>query len=254
MFDDLFVQLNSWIDSLDDFILDAQDSNTEDACLQLPDSLPSEQIAVEDPYAYAPELTTPTESDQFNSFEFNGYGNPVQDAHYWKQQQGDNSCAVVAQLSIYEAITGQDISEAEACEIAQANGWFDQQMGTNPQDVGKLLNALGIPTTQSYDASLSDIAKGLEQGDKIIVGLDASEIWSPAKDPSTGQPLEQSNAGHAVWVTGIEQAADGSINLILNDSGSPNGQMATVSAEDFLNAWQDYGNFLVIADAPAVSA
>jgi hypothetical protein len=65
-----------------------------------------------------------------------------------------------------------------------------------------------------------------------------------------GSPIEQSNAGHAVWVTGIDQQPDGSVKIILNDSGTPDGQMKAVDAEDFLNAWEDFGNFVVVADAP----
>ncbi|GFE71771.1 hypothetical protein [Chroococcus sp. FPU101] len=29
------------------------------------------------------------------------YGNPLEDAQYWRQQQGQNSCAVVAQICVY---------------------------------------------------------------------------------------------------------------------------------------------------------
>jgi hypothetical protein len=177
-------------------------------------------------------------------------GNPTEDAAHWHSQEGSNTCAVVAQLSVYEAITGIELSEDAACQIAQANGWYDPEAGTSPQDVGRLLAAFGIPTTQTYDATLEDIATALEQGDKVIVGLDASEIWYPTADATGGKPAELENVGHAVWVTGRRQEADGSIKIILNDSGTESGQMTEVDAIDFMNAWQDYGNFLVVADTP----
>jgi hypothetical protein len=186
-----------------------------------------------DPSGYAPPLGTPTE-----------------DAAHWHPQEGSNSCAVVAQLSVYEAITGIELSEDAACQIAQANGWYDPEAGTSPQDMGRLLAAFGIPTTQTYDATLEDIAVALEQGDKVIVGLDANEIWHPTPNATGEQPVELENAGHAVWVTGMRQEADGSIKIILNDSGTETGQMKEVDAIDFINAWQDYGNFLVVADTP----
>ena len=181
---------------------------------------------------------------------FEGWGNPIEDADCWQLQDGQNSCAVVAQIGVYESITGEDISEAEACQIAEENGWFDPEIGTYPENVGKLLEALGIPTEQRYEANLEDIATALERGDKVIVALDANEIWTPIRDPATGSPVEQSNGGHAVWVTGIDQQPDGSVQIILNDSGTPDGRMKAVDAADFLNAWQDYGNLLVVADAP----
>lgn len=174
----------------------------------------------------------------------------MEDGAFWEQQQGPTSCAVISQVSVYESITGIDLSEADACRIAQENGWFDPESGTSPEAMGKLLNHLGIETFSTYDADLTQIATALEQGDKVIVGLDAQEIWQPLRDPATGQPLEQANAGHAVWVTGMHQAEDGSVQIVVNDSGAPDGRMKTIDAQDFLNAWRDYGNFLTVADAP----
>ncbi len=187
----------------------------------------------------------------WNPSNFDGWGNPIADANCWQEQEGSTSCAVIAQIGVYESITGHtDISEADACRIAEANGWYDPDSGTMPENVGKILEYYGIPTEQRYDATLIDIANALEQGDKVIVGLDANEIWYPATDPVTGSSLEQSNAGHAVWVTGIDQQPDGSVKIILNDSGAPDGRMKAVDVKDFTNAWEDYGNFAVFADAP----
>lgn len=183
--------------------------------------------------------------------DFDGWGNPIQDANCWEEQDSGTSCAVVAQIAIYESMTGMEISESKACEIAEANGWYDPQMGTTGEDIGKLLEGFGIPTKQSYDATLVDIAEALEKGDKVIVGLDANEIWYPYRDSTTGHPIEQTNVGHAVWVTGIDPQPDGSIKIILNDSGTPNGKMKAIDAEDFLNAWEDFSNLLVVADTPA---
>jgi len=182
--------------------------------------------------------------------DFDGWGNPIEDAECWQQQENSASCAVVAQISVYESITGVDLCESDACAIAEYNGWFDPTAGTTPDDVGKLLEQLGIPTSQSYDATLDDITTALERGDKVIVGLDANEIWFPQRDPVTGELIEQPEAGHAVWVTGIDPQPDGSIKIILNDSGTPDGQMSVIDSEDFLNAWSDFSNFLVVADAP----
>jgi hypothetical protein len=190
-----------------------------------------------------------TPDNQWNIDEFDGFGNPAQDSEFWQQQQGQNSCAVVAQIGVFESITGTCIPEDKACEIAQQNGWFNPETGTFPDDVGKLLNELGIPTEQKYEANLEDIADALEKGDRVIVGLDAQEIWNPMRD-GDDLPIEQANGGHAVWVTGIDTQPDGSVKIILNDSGHPNGKMASVDAVDFINAWEDYGNFLVVADAP----
>jgi hypothetical protein len=179
------------------------------------------------------------------------YGDPLTDADYWREQDGAASCAVVAQISIYESLTGEYIPEADASDYAAEQGWFDPATGTFSEDTGNILEDLGIDTYRSYDNSFADLADALEAGDKPIVALDANEIWNPEYDRS-GNSLEQENAGHAVWVTGINYESDGSIDVILNDSGIPNGSASVVDYEDFMNAWSDYDSFAAIAENPFV--
>jgi hypothetical protein len=256
--DNPFSMLENWLDSESTLPDDALESKEPSEYLagdrdplQTQDSHEIEGESLSDNIVYYdPECHIFSLAADSNLSQFDGWGTPIEDANCWQQQEGSNSCAVVAQIGVYESITGVDISEVQACQIAQANGWYDPEIGTIPEHVGKILNELGIPTWQSYDATLDDIATALEQGDKVIVGLDGNEIWKPVKDPVTGSPIEQSDAGHAVWVTGIDRQPDGSVKIILNDSGTANGQMMAVDAEDFLNSWADLGNFLVVADAP----
>ena len=177
------------------------------------------------------------------------YGTPLDDAYYWRHQQGDNSCAVVAQVCVYESLTGEYISEDAASYYAQQQGWFDPLSGTPLVDTGNILNDLGIETYQQFDTSFSDLEYALTWGDKPIVALDGNEIWNPQYD-LYGNPVEQANAGHAVWVTGIDYESDGSVGIILNDSGTSSGMASVVEYYDFINAWQDFSNFVMIADNP----
>lgn len=177
------------------------------------------------------------------------YGTPFTDGNYWRQQAGDFSCAVVAQISVYESLTGNYLTEDVASTYAQQQGWFDPTSGTPLAYSGNILETLGIETYQLQNATLNDLADSLARGDKPIVGLDGSEIWNPMYD-SHGNPLDQTNAGHAVWVTGIDIETDGSVGIIVNDSGHSNGMTSVIDKYDFLNAWQDYGNFVTIADNP----
>jgi uncharacterized protein YfdQ (DUF2303 family) len=62
-------------------------------------------------------------------------------------------------------------------------------------------------------------------------------------------PVEQENAGHAVWVTGVDPEPDGSYKILLNDSGTSLGQMSAIDYWDFYNAWQDAGCFVAVVDA-----
>jgi hypothetical protein len=177
------------------------------------------------------------------------YGDPYADSFYWRQQAGDTSCAVVAQISIYESLTGGYISEYDASNYAYQQGWFDPYTGTPLEYTDNILEVLDINTYQTYDASLATLGYVLSTGNKAIVGLDGNEIWNPQYD-SYGYSLEQSDAGHAVWVTGINYALDGSVDIILNDSGSAYGNGSVIDYYDFMNAWQDYDYFLTIADNP----
>ncbi|MFH7243970.1 MAG: hypothetical protein ACHWZW_14095 [Spirulina sp.] len=195
--------------------------------------------------------TTSWASTSWGYYDPVEFGTPFVDAWYWRQQQGPASCAVVAQISVYESLTGVYISEDIAGNFAQNQGWFDPLTGTPLMYVGHILDSLGIPTIEFFGASLADLQYALAMGDKPIVGLDANEIWNPIYD-YFGNPLEQENGGHAVWVTGINYGWDGSVSIILNDSGTPNGMASEIAYADFMNAWQDYGNFVSIADNPFV--
>jgi hypothetical protein len=177
------------------------------------------------------------------------YGNPAREAPHWRQQAGGSSCAVVAQVGVYESLTGNQVSETDASNYAQSQGWFSPQTGTSIPYIGKLLNAWGIATYGGYNSTINELASALQKGDKPIVALDAYEIWYPTRD-IYGNPVEYIDGGHAVWVTGIDVKPDGSINVILNDSGTLYGKSETVSFTDFYNAWQDTGYFASIADNP----
>jgi hypothetical protein len=179
------------------------------------------------------------------------YGDPLTDSAYWRYQSGNASCAVVAQISVYESLTGGRISETSASNYAQSQGWFNPQTGTPLSYAGSILNVLGIATYGGYNKTLNYLASALAKGDKPIVGLDANEIWYPQRD-RYGNPVEQRDAGHAVWVTGIDVKLNGGIDIILNDSGTPNGKSEVVSYANFNNAWQDLNYFVTIADNPFV--
>jgi hypothetical protein len=179
--------------------------------------------------------------------DFDGVGTPLDDARHWHAQTEPNSCAVVTQGAVLESVTGVPCDEQQLSEVARRAGWYDPASGTRPADVGKLLEAHGVPCEQIRDAQITDIAAALERGDKVLVGLDGTEIAAPLRDPTTGAPVEQPDAGHCVWVTGIDANPNGSIHVLVNDPGHPAGRMAPVDLLDFLNAWDDRANHLTVA-------
>jgi hypothetical protein len=182
-------------------------------------------------------------------YDIMDYGNPYNDSYYWRKQSGQSSCTIVAQMSVYQSLTGYSVSEAAASNYAQSQGWFNPKIGTPVTYTGKLLNAYGIKTYGGFNLNLKNLAAALQRGDKPIVVLDGSEIWNPKRYPS-GTPADQKNIGHAVWVTGIDVKPNGLTYVILNDSGIGRGRSEVVRSADFYNAWRDYGYFGSIADNP----
>jgi hypothetical protein len=166
-------------------------------------------------------------------------GNPQFDSSHFHQQSYDNTCAIVAQQGILES-HGIVVSENDLMQIATENGWFSHD-GTLMKDMGGLLEYFGIDVDYASNATIHDLVIELSQGDKVIVGLDASEIWTPQSngDISNWYSAELPDQGHAVWITGID-IENGVVYM--NDSGIPNGAGRPVALNDFINAWEDFGN------------
>ena len=167
------------------------------------------------------------------------------DARAWHPQSGETDCAIAAEQGILESL-GIHCSEEELHTLAHTHGWHDPETGTHADDVGRLLEAKGVEVERGYEYHLTDLHDALQHGSKVLVGLDSNEIWHPVHGHG-GAPLEQPDAAHVVWVTGVEMGDAGDVRIVLNDSGTPDGNQLAVDATDFLNAWADFGHFTVIA-------
>jgi len=164
-------------------------------------------------------------------------GTPGEDAQFWQLQTTPFTCAVVAQLGIIEAFTGEPVSEAQLVYDATANGWLSDN-GMSPLDVGNLLDLYNIPCHVEMGATIQDLMAELTQGHKVIVGVDSGELWHQ------DFPLEdffQQAADHAIWVTGVDTSDSDNPMVIINDSGDPNGAGKAYPMADFVDAWEDSG-------------
>lgn len=154
------------------------------------------------------------------------------------------TCAVQAQRGIIEAFTGRHVSEAELVYHATANGWLTDQ-GTHPEDVGKLLELYGVPCHCRLGATIEELIGELALGRKVIVGVDADELW-------TNSPLNDffdQAADHAIWVTGIDLRDPAHPKVIINDSGDPTGAGKAYDLSLFIDAWEDSGFHYVATDS-----
>lgn len=178
-------------------------------------------------------------------------GDPGGEMANWHMQTYDDTCAVVSQEFILESLTGQDFSEDELRQEAIDNGWYTPGGGTPVEHVGDLLEAHGVDVERTDGATLQDIADKLSRGEKVIVGVDADEIWTPGQDYGQDEILGDvgcipgQGANHAVEVIGIDVSDPNHPMVILNDPGHPDGQGAMIPADEFVNAWADSGNYMV---------
>lgn len=169
-------------------------------------------------------------------------GDPQGDRSHWHYQEpfGENSCAVASQTCILEEIFGHPFPEAEMAHLAEQIGHYDPHSGTPIQAMGNILEYFGVPVTHSDNTSFDRVFDALAHGEKVIVAVNANEIWHPKVD-AEGHVVSQPVAGHAVWLTGLQRDDDGHWYAILNDTGTPNGAGERVPYEQFVHAWGEFG-------------
>jgi len=160
-----------------------------------------------------------------------------------------NTCAIRCQEIIMRDF-GIHISQEQLMNEARTCGWYDPMGGTPIDDVGKLLVAHGIPATRYDNGNVYQLVNELAQGKRIIVGVDADEL----ADSSIMQDIKDSIFGeqpnHALIVAGIDTSDINNVQVVLTDPGT--GHVAkTYPLDQFLDAWGDSGNMMVVTDAPA---
>lgn len=163
------------------------------------------------------------------------------------QQQSD-TCAIKSQQIILHAF-GIDIPESILTMEATTKGYYIPGQGSNPQDVGNLLEDHGVGTHSKSNATIYDLMFELTQGHKVIVGVDADELWRP----SYFNDLFGEQANHALIVSGIDTSNPFDTRVIITDPGT--GDVArSYPVDQFLDAWHDSACMMVATDeAPALS-
>jgi Peptidase_C39 like family len=176
-------------------------------------------------------------------------GEPEEDMEHWHMQEHDDTCAVVSQEYILEELTGEEFSEEELRQEAIDKGYYIPGGGTPCDDVGKLLEDHGIEVERTEGNTLEDLREKLEQGEKVIVGVDSDEIWYPnqsgEEDLNEHGNIPGQDANHAVQVIGIDYSDPDNPVVILNDPGSPDGQGRRIPADEFMDAWEDSDCYMV---------
>lgn len=180
------------------------------------------------------------------------FGTPAQDVGFWEgQQQYPDDCAIKCQQFILEQFTGEAADEHVLVRESLEHGWYVPGAGTQPYDVGKLLELHGVGVHSYQQASIFHLAQELAEGHKVIVGVDAKELWQGNSVlEEIRDALGFAEANHAVVVSGIDTSDPDHIRVLVSDPGT--GQaIAAYPLEQFLDAWRDSDFFLVATNDPA---
>ena len=108
--------------------------------------------------------------------------------------------------------------------------------------MNKMLDYYGIENEMSFNNDISDIEDCLSSGGKVIVSIDADEIWEGDND-NMFTPGPAPN--HAVEVIGIDYSDADNPMVILNDSGHPDGRGSMIPLDDFVDSWEDSGCHMI---------
>ena len=168
------------------------------------------------------------------------------------KQQFDDTCAIKSQQLILEDF-GIDVSETELVSISCAKGWYDGE-GTSPKDVGNLLQLAGIPVSRQ-SGNVFNLMNELAQGHKVIVGLDANELWyNETLDEKMinlyNDVFGPQGGNHALVVMGIDTSDPNNVQVIVKDPGTgEDGKPYPLN--EFMDAWADTQFYMVSTDSPA---
>jgi len=175
-------------------------------------------------------------------------------------QGPEGVCAIRSQQIILRDY-GIDISLEELKDFAIQNGWYDPspEGGTPTWAIGNLLLSCNVPCQQSDGNTVYDLVNELAQGHRIIVGVDANELWADRehnllkgakewfKDCFSGE-----TPNHALVVAGVNVNPDdpSDVKVILTDPGTGDLRIE-YELKDFMDAWEDSNCFMVSTDTPA---
>jgi hypothetical protein len=147
--------------------------------------------------------------------------------------QGDEpDCLLQSARMAEHRQTGVDPGLEAFKDPAIEKGIYSPDKGTDLQGFADVMNERpGIEAKLDNASGPQDIKSALDSGDSVIAGVDSYEFY---KDQFN---LEPNSSGHAVVMTGAEQAPDGHWNFTVNDPNFEQPNMP-VNGDRFRSAWE----------------
>ena len=164
-------------------------------------------------------------------------------------QGHDPICAIRCQEMILRDY-GIQIPKEELTAYATEQGWY-HGTGTKPSDVGNLLETCNVGTHSQHCDSVYDLINELKDGHRVIVGVDAHELWAEPGTEEYEFYRNLTNADHALIVTSVNIDPENPENstVVLTDPG--NGSIMEYDFEKFAHSWRDSNYFMMATDEPA---
>lgn len=164
------------------------------------------------------------------------------EAEYHQAQAVSGQCGPTSFAMILSEHSGETVPYTEVVDRAVEMGLLEElpdgtYTGMFAQGMEELMESYGIETDVEY-GDLESLETYLDEGRDIIVAVDAGELWGTH---------DSSFADHYLVVTEIDEDAG---TVLLNDPGQADGASYEVPLEDFVDAWGEGGNeMLVTVDA-----
>ena len=172
-------------------------------------------------------------------------GTPIEDAFYAPgPQERVDSCAIRAQQHVL-SMFGIERTETFLVNDAVSHGEYGASdcEGTSLDDVGNILERNGIETNRYVGATMAHLISELGQGHKIIVGVDAYEMVANTPEErfiESQRDLVSETPNHAIVVVNVDPHT---LDVEIVDPAD--GQLHTIPAMQFVDAWRDCNFFMV---------
>ncbi len=171
--------------------------------------------------------------------------------------QHGQCCAWNAQYEVLKDY-GYTGTADDLVNAAYEQGIYDPVNGTAVQYMSSALEAFGVKCDVYDNGNVYDLLSAVVEGKKVIVSLDADELWAESK---LGRAVEwfkdlfpvTRGANHAVVVSGFDNSDPANPTIVLTDTGT--GQAAVAyPVKKFVDAWQDGNCHMIIPQEPPPAA
>jgi predicted double-glycine peptidase len=158
----------------------------------------------------------------------------------WDQQTLIQSCGPACVAQIVEFFTGYDYPDRSFVDAAVNQGTYGQR-GMITDALPGLFQQANITATSYTTGNMDFVSSELDKGNGVIALVDITEYDGHAA-PSYQDGMVQ---GHFVVVTEVDPVTQ---TVYISD---PYYGQVQMSVSQFAAAWQDAGNSMVVAQAPA---